>query len=61
MVYEVLFFDGWGPDPAYYLVDSVEGDTAEDALAANSQRIVQQVRRRFGLRLLLLAPRGFQW
>lgn len=27
MVYKVLFFDGWGTDPAYYLLDSVEGDT----------------------------------
>lgn len=49
MVYEVLFFDGWGSVPAYHLVHGVEGDTPEHALAANFQRIVQQVRCRFSL------------
>ena len=49
MVYEVLFFDGWGTIPVYYLLDSVEGDTPEHALAANLKRITQQVRRQFGL------------
>ncbi|TET45415.1 hypothetical protein E3J62_07615 [candidate division TA06 bacterium] len=49
MVYEVLFFDGWGSVPAYYLLDSVEDDTPEHALVANFQQIVQQVRRRFAL------------
>jgi hypothetical protein len=50
MVYEVLFFDGWGAMPAYYLVESVEGDIPEDALAANLERITQQVRHQFDLR-----------
>jgi hypothetical protein len=49
MIYEVVFFDGWGVMPAYYLLDAVEGDTPEDALAANLERIMGQVRRRFGL------------
>jgi len=49
MVYEVLFFDGWGTIPAYYLLGSVEGDTPEHALGANLERITQQVRRQFGL------------
>lgn len=49
MIYEVLFFNGWGTIPAYYLLDSLEGDTPEHALAANLERIIQQVRRRFDL------------
>jgi hypothetical protein len=50
MTYEVLFFDGWGMTPAYYLLDGVEGDTPEQALAANLEQITQQVRRCFDLR-----------
>ena len=49
MVYEALFFDGWGAMPVYYLLDNVEGDTPEQALAASAERITQQIRRRFGL------------
>jgi hypothetical protein len=49
MIYEVLFFDGWGDIPAYYLIDSVEGDTPEQALATNLERITLQIRRRFNL------------
>ena len=50
MIYEVLFFDGWGTMPTYYLLDSVEGDTPEHALAATLERITQQIRRQFDLR-----------
>ena len=49
LVYEVLFFDGWGAMPVYYLLDNVEGNTPEQALAASVERITQQIRRRFGL------------
>lgn len=44
MTYEALFYDGWADVPAYYLIDSVEGETAEDALATNLDRLVQQTR-----------------
>jgi len=44
MNYEVLFFHGWGDIPAYYLIDEVEGDTPEEALLANLERIAEQVR-----------------
>ncbi len=47
MLYEVLFYDG--DIPAYYLLDGVEGDTPEQALAANLERITQEVRDRFNL------------
>jgi hypothetical protein len=49
MTYEVLFFDGNGATPAYHLVGSVEGETPEDALAANLEGIIQQVRRTLNL------------
>ncbi|MBC7263717.1 MAG: hypothetical protein H5T64_05085 [Chloroflexi bacterium] len=49
MIYEVLFFDGWGTMPAYYLLDGVEGDTPEQALSENLKRITQRVRRQFDL------------
>ena len=44
MSYEALFYDGWADVPAYYLIDSVEGDTAEDALIKNLDRLVQTAR-----------------
>jgi len=49
MIYEVVFFDGWGMMPAYYLVQSVEGPTPEQALAANLEGITREIRERFGL------------
>ena len=49
MFYEVLFYDGWGDMPAYYLLDGAEGDTPEQALAANLERITQEVREKFNL------------
>jgi hypothetical protein len=44
MTYEALFYDGWADVPAYYLIDSIEGETAEDALAKNLDRLVQAAR-----------------
>ncbi len=49
MVYEVLYFSGWGEVPTYYLVDSAEGDTPEQALAENLNQLTQKVRKEFGL------------
>ena len=47
--YEVLFYSGEEMPPAYYLIDGVEGDKAEDALRDHLVEIVQQVRQIFGL------------
>ena len=44
MTYEALFYDGWADMPAYYLIDGIEGRTAEDALANNLDRLVQGAR-----------------
>lgn len=49
MDYEVLFFDGSSDTPAYYLIDEVEGETPEQALTANLDRITEQVRERLSL------------
>lgn len=51
MTYEALFYDGWADVPAYYLIDGIEGRTAEDALANNLERLVQVARE-----LLNLSP-----
>jgi hypothetical protein len=44
MTYEAVFYDGWADIPAYYVLDSVDGETAEDALAKNLDRLVQTAR-----------------
>jgi len=44
MIYEAVFYDGWADIPAYYVLDSVEGETAEDALAKNLDSLVQTAR-----------------
>jgi hypothetical protein len=44
MTYEALFYDGWTDVPAYYLIDGIQGRTAEDALANNLDRLVQAAR-----------------
>ncbi len=49
MIYEALYYDGWDMPPAYYLVGEVEGDTPEQALAANLERITQQIREQLNL------------
>lgn len=60
MIYEVLFYDGWCDIPAYYLLDSVEGGTPEEALTTNIERITQQVRERLGLLASELSDRQIQ-
>ena len=47
--YEVLFYNGWETVAAYYLIDSVEGNTPEQALAENIDQVTQKVRELFGL------------
>jgi hypothetical protein len=43
MIYEAVLYDGWADVPAYYVLGSVESETAEDALA-NLDRLVQTAR-----------------
>ena len=45
--YEVLFYNGWGSAPAYYLVDSVE--TPRSALRHELGRVLSTVRAEFDL------------
>ncbi|PYJ17167.1 MAG: hypothetical protein DME96_07045 [Verrucomicrobia bacterium] len=49
MTYEALFYDGWADVPAYYLIDGIQGRTAEDALANNLDRLVQAARESLNL------------
>jgi len=49
MTYEALFHDGWADVPAYYLIDGIQGRTAEDALANNLDRLVQAARESLNL------------
>ncbi len=44
MTYEAVFYNGWVDPPGYFLIDAVEGDTPEDALLANLEHLIQQVR-----------------
>ena len=46
-IYEVLFYNGWQDDPAYYLVDSVEGQGPKQALARQLPRVIRTVREQF--------------
>ncbi|MEW6215621.1 MAG: hypothetical protein AB1478_10555 [Nitrospirota bacterium] len=48
-IYEVLYYDGWGHIPAYYLIDSAKGETPEHALKENLVRITSKVRKLFNL------------
>ena len=44
MSYEALFYDGWADVPAYYVIDSIDGDTAEDALTKGLDSLVRTAR-----------------
>jgi len=48
-LYEVLFYSGEEMPPAYYLIDGIEGETAEDALREQLGEVVKKVREIFGL------------
>lgn len=49
MVYEVLFFNGWGAMPAYYLVASAEGLNPIKALERSLPKVIAEVRHLFCL------------
>jgi len=42
-IYEVLYYDGWGNIPAYYLIDSAKGETPEQALKENLTSITSRL------------------
>jgi hypothetical protein len=44
-LYEVLFYDGYQEPPAYWLIDGVEGETPEQALAANLVAVTAKARK----------------
>ncbi len=48
-MYEVLWFDGWGMHPAYYLLSGVEGESPEEALKEHLSEMIQEVRELFDL------------
>jgi len=47
--YEVLFYNGWIEPPAYYLLDAVGGETPEQSLAKNLNRLIDVAREKFSL------------
>ncbi len=48
-LYEVLFYSGEEMPPSYYLIDGVEGETAEEALRKHILEIIKRVREIFCL------------
>ncbi len=44
MTFEAVWYNGWIDPPAYILLDEVEGDTPQQALLDNLERLTQQVR-----------------
>ena len=50
MLYQAFYYDGWAlPTPAYWQMDVIEGDTPEQALVDNLQKIIASIRRMFSL------------
>jgi len=47
--YEAVYYNGWLEPPAYVLIDSVDGDTPEQALTDNKERLLEAVREMFSL------------
>ncbi len=47
--YEVLFYNGWQDEPAYYLLDLIEGRTPKAALKTHLPELIGKVRRLFSL------------
>ncbi len=45
--YEVLWYDSY--EPCYFLIDGIEGDSPEDALRQNLERLTAKVKERFGV------------
>lgn|GEM_PF-5512999 len=44
MFYEAVWYNGWIEPPAYILLEEVEGNTPEEALRDNLDRLTQLVR-----------------
>ena len=47
--YEAVYYNGWLEPPAYVLIDFVDGDTPEQALTDNKDRLLEAVREMFSL------------
>jgi len=48
-LYEVVFYSGEEPFPAYYLIDKVRCENIEEELKNKLARITQRVRKVFGI------------
>ena len=48
-LYEVVFYSGEEPFPAYYLIDEIRAENMEEELKNKLVRITQQVRKMFGI------------
>ncbi len=48
-LYEVVFYIGEEPFPAYHLIDTIECESIEDELKNRLAHITQRVRRIFGI------------
>lgn len=48
-MYEVLFYNGWQDQPAYYLLGGIEGRSPKEALKKNLPAVIADVRESFGL------------
>ncbi len=46
-LYDAVFYNGWIEPPGYFLIDTVEGTTPEQALLENLAGLTEQVRRMF--------------
>jgi len=47
--YEAVYYNGWLEPPAYVLIDTIEGDTPEQAFQSHRQRLINVVREEFAL------------
>jgi hypothetical protein len=43
-LFEVVYYDGWSTPPAYYLVGGAEGESPQQALRLNLQRLTAETR-----------------
>ncbi|MBE9512891.1 MAG: hypothetical protein IMY77_02400 [Chloroflexi bacterium] len=48
-LYEVVFYSGEEPFPAYYLIDNIRCENVEDELRNRLSLITQRVRKMFGI------------
>ena len=47
--YEAIYYNGWLEPPAYVLIGAIDGDTPEQALTDNKERLLEAVREMFSL------------